>query len=65
MWKLGPPGSCLRLTDMEKRLVVAKGKGREMDWEFELMKTITFRMDKQPSPIEQHKELYPISWDRP
>ena len=28
------------------------------------MKTITFRMDKQQGPTVQHRELYPISWDK-
>ena len=27
--------------------------------------TVTFRMDKQWGPTAQHKELYPVSWDRP
>ena len=41
--------------------------GREWDglgvggWQ---MQTITFRINKQSSPTVQHRELYPISWDR-
>ena len=26
--------------------------------------TITFRMDKQQGPTVQHRDLYPVSWDR-
>ena len=29
------------------------------------MQTITFRMDKQWGLTVQHRELYPVSWDRP
>ena len=29
------------------------------------MKTIIFRMDKQQDPTVQHRELNPISWDKP
>ena len=51
------------------RLVVAKGdQGRKRDglgvWGWQ-MQTITFRMDKQQGPTVQHRELYPISWDKP
>ena len=28
------------------------------------MQTITFRIDKQQGPTIQHKELYPVSWDK-
>ena len=28
------------------------------------MQTVTFRMDKQQGLTEQHRELYPVSWDR-
>ena len=29
------------------------------------MQTITFRVDKQQDPTVEHRELYPVSWDRP
>ena len=47
--------------------MVAKGDvGRSgMDGEFEVgNETIVFRMDKQRGPTLQHRELYPVSWDR-
>ena len=28
------------------------------------MQTIIFRMDKQQGPTVQHRELYPIPWDK-
>ena len=44
------------------------GGGRERGglgiWGWQ-MQTITFRMDKQQGPAVQHRELYPISWDKP
>ena len=44
------------------------GGGRERDglkiWDY-LMQTNIFRMDKQQGPTGKHKELYPISWDKP
>ena len=55
-----------RLTDIENRLVAAKGQ-REWDgqgvWGQEMQAT-TFKMDKQWGPPVQHWELYPITWDR-
>ena len=33
-----------------------------LDWE---MQTITFRMDRQQGPTVQHREVYPVSWDKP
>ena len=55
-----------RFTDIENRLVVAKGKGEEVGWTGRLgwlMQTITFRMDRQWGPTVQHRELYPVSGD--
>ena len=53
---------------MGNRLVVAKGEGaREMDGmgvQGQQMQTITVRMDKQRGPTVQHRELYPVTWDR-
>ena len=42
-----------RLTDIENRLVVARGEGggRGMDWESGVMQTFTCRIDKQQDPI--------------
>ena len=44
------------------------GGGRERDglkiWG-QLMQTIIFRMKKQQGLTGKHKELYPISWDKP
>ena len=55
-------------TDIENRLVVARLEGgRKRDelgvWGY-YMQTITFKMDKQQGPTVQHRELYPISWDK-
>ena len=39
-----------------------------MDWEFGVGRwqlTIIFRADKQQGPAVQHRELYPVLWDRP
>ena len=42
-------------------------QGRGMDWEFGVVrcKLFTFRMDKQQVPTVEHRELYPVSWDKP
>ena len=29
------------------------------------MQTTTFNMDRQQGPTAHHRELYPISWDKP
>ena len=58
----------MKSADTEIRLVVAKGRTerRGKDWEFGVSRsTTTFRMDKQQGPTVQHRELYPISWDKP
>ena len=63
-----------RLTDIENRLVVAKGKGRGRqrggegtEWEFGISKgkLLPNRTDKQQSPIVEHKELHSIRCDKP
>ena len=38
-----------------------------MDWEFGSLVDASyyFRMDKQQSPPVEHRELYPISWNKP
>ena len=58
-----------RLTDLENRLVVAKGEGAGsgMDGSLGVIAhaNITLRMDEQCGPAMPHRELYPISWDRP
>ena len=56
-----------RLTDIEIGFMVAKwGTGQERDgpeiWDWQIQ-TITFRMDKYPTV--QHRELHPVSWDKP
>ena len=43
--------------------------GGEREWDGpgvwgEKMQTMTFRMNKQWGPTIQHRELYPISWER-
>ena len=53
------------ITDTEDRLMVAKG-----GWTGSLglvdanYYIYPFRMDKQRGPTAEHRELYPISWDR-
>ena len=58
-----------RLTDMEKRLMVAKGEGggNGMDCEcwVNRCKLLHLEWVNNKSPIAQHRELYPVSWDRP
>ena len=49
--------------------MVAKGEGRaERDglgvWD-EQMRTIIYRMNKQPDPTVRHRELYSISCEKP
>ena len=49
--------------------MVAKGEagggGIETEiWDYQ-MQTSTYRMDKQQGPTVQHKELYPISCNKP
>ena len=56
-----------RFTDIKNRLVVAKGEGRREGlgvWG-QQMQTIVYRMDKQPGPTVQHRELRSISYDKP
>ena len=56
-----------RLTDIENRFVVAKRVwgGSRMDGDFGVDRSkLTFRMDKKRGPTVQHRELYPISWNR-
>ena len=53
-------------SDIENRLVAMKN-GEEERWtgiQGQQVQTITFRMNKQEVPIAQHKDPYPISWDR-
>ena len=49
-------------------IMVAKevGGGSGMDWDLggQSMQTIIFRMDKQ-GPTLEHRELHPVSWNRP
>ena len=52
----------------KEQTVIASGEGgRKWDgwgvwgWQVQI---ITFRMDKQGDPAVQHKELYPITYDR-
>ena len=40
------------------------GKDRPGVWA-QQTQTTTYRMDKQPGPNVQHRELYLISWDKP
>ena len=48
-------------THTEIRLVAVKREGE--GWMGQIQ-TTTFRMDKQGATV-QHRELYPISWDKP
>ena len=48
-------------------LWLPKGKGGAGElgvWD-QQMQTITYRMDKQQGPTVEHRELYPISCDKP
>ena len=49
----------------ENRPVIAKGEGewKGVGAQGQQMQLL-FRMDKQSVPTAQHKELYPVSWDR-
>ena len=57
-----------RLTDIENRLWLPRGRGWERDglgvWD-QQMQTIMYRMDKQQGPTVEHRELYSISCDKP
>ena len=53
-------------THRQNRLVDAKGEGggSGMDWEFGVSRCKLLWMDKQWGLTVQHRELYPVSWDR-
>ena len=58
-----------RLTDIEKRLLVAKGEGwggkDGLGVWAQQIQTGIYRMDKQQGPTEQQMELYSVSCDKP
>ena len=58
-----------RLTDMENRLVVARGGGigEGTDWEFGVTYVNYYKENGQTtrSYYKKHKKLYSISYDRP
>ena len=63
----GPWSSVLSKAPSEIRLEVAEEEER-VGWtrSLELVDAnCYFRMDKQQSPTILHRELYPVSWDRP
>ena len=58
-----------KLSDIEKRLVVAKGQGGQRRegmgiWYYQ-SQAIIYRMTKQQSPTVQHRGLYSTSRDKP
>ena len=55
-------------SDIENRLVVAKGEGWGRDGVGvcgQKMQASIYKMDKQQSPTVQHRELYSVSCDKP